>query len=268
MEIELQCYKNEIIQGELLDVLVKIKNNTNDTIITGAPKHFLHAIDRDTSIVIEPSNAYIEIPPYGIYSYFIDPLEYIGYNEESNPCYPWYYWFESKYEYSIAHFVGDEKFISNKIQIKVNPVPDSLQSSFNELKDDIQNPAVINFATYKSEKLESLFENFKDSYYGKEFYYKLLKGYNYYEAIGNKGEGAKYLRERAINLYKNFILNYPNSDASYTFLKWIYFNYSDNMFLLDEIISFLKKTDPNCWLLEALNNQPDYMFKEIKHLLK
>ena len=41
LKIELSCNKTEFIQGESIDLLIKIKNNLSDTINIDVPRHYL-----------------------------------------------------------------------------------------------------------------------------------------------------------------------------------------------------------------------------------
>jgi hypothetical protein len=72
----------------------------------------------------------------------------------------------------------------------------------------------------------------------------------YYNAIQNKDEFRDY-RDKAINLYREFILKYPNSSNAYSHFQVIMYNYKDNALLVNEILSSLNYNQPNCKLLES-----------------
>ena len=262
ISIELNCDKKEIIQGQMLDVVVKIKNNTNKIIKMGGLKHLLYNTDKDTLMIFETGKPF-RLNPLSHYTHITDPQGFFFYNGELKTG----YLYPGSYEYSIGLAVGKEKITSNKINFKVNPVPDSLKTAFNELYNKNNIKVRLNTNTNKFDRYEMLAEKYKGTFYEKEFYYKLLKQYNYYKAVRNKGEEAKKLRKRAIDLYKFFILKYPNSHFSIYLFGNLYANNSDYKKIITEIIRSLKKNSPQCKLLEVIKDQLDG-YKEIKYLLK
>lgn len=269
LNVELVCKKKDFIQGELIDVLVKIKNLTNKNISLKIPKHYLIDKEKDTVINGINSTSYggYQLPPFGDYYLTLDPLSYIGYNEKDVfPGYPWYYWKSGSYEYYISFEIDGKPVSSNSLSINILPPPDSLANAFSDLKEDMNNIPKLNFENYQVEKYETLAEKYKNTFFEEEFTYKLLKNTNYYFAIQNKDE-AKCLRERALQLYKEYIIKHPNSNSAYTLFKWLYYNYHDNKDNIEEIINSLKISVPDCWLLLVLRNQPEYMFKELKQLI-
>jgi hypothetical protein len=154
----------------------------------------------------------------------------------------------------------NQKYLSNKINIKIHPVPDSLVQAFNDLKryphDEIQT----------IEKVKKNLEKYKGTFYEKKFYRRLLYDVNYQNAIKNKADFGNY-RDEALNLYKEFIMKFPNSSNASVLFGIIMYNYADNQALVGEIISSLKINQPDCKLLEVLRNQPDDLYKPIKYFL-
>ncbi len=251
----------EIIQGKSIDICVKIENNTNNIIRLSTPKQFLYDILRDSLITSKYGHGVIDIAPHSTYYNLINPLHYIAHNGNSIvPGYPWFYWYTGDYDYYISYFLGKNKFVSNRIRLKINPVPDSLDISFNKLKDHVGEKTLT--ATN-----EELFQKSKYTFYEKEYFYKLLRNHDYWAAIQNK-KNVQHYREMAKKLFKEFIIKYPNSADAYNLFKIVMYNFNDNKSLIEDILKTLIKDKPNCKLLEVLRNQPDYLNKQIKYLLK
>lgn len=251
IKIEISSDKTEYLQGEFISIVEKIKNNINENIILGQPKHYLHDIDRDSVITSVYGNGFVEIPANSQNNFFINPLGAINYKDSGIiPSYPWFYWYPGNYEYYISQFIDGKEYRSNKIKIKINPVPDSLLEEFNELK--------LNTEKVSVEKTQLLLNKYKGSYYEKEFYYRLLTDFGYFDNINE--ENSK--------LYAEFIIKYPNNDFSYKIINYLSSYYEKNKALVDSIFIELKTKSPTCKLLEVLKHQPEYMNKQIKHLLK
>ncbi len=260
-EVNIESSKNDYVKGELVDVLVRVKNNSTDTIKLGAADHHLYSYEESRTIDNKNSNykySYVLIPPHQDYVYLVNPLNFIAHNKESIfPGFPWYYWDEGNYDYYISYDLYNTTYISNKIPIKINSVPDSLKQAFEDLKEDLKNPATLN-------KYETLFEKYKGSFYDKEFFYKLLKTNSFYYAIANE-EKDRNLRPKAMDLYKEFIIKYPNCEAAYNLFHRIYdYKNKGNEFLLEEIINLLKKKEPESIILKVLKSQQNYWTKDLK----
>jgi len=257
LEIEISCDKTEFIQGESIDILAKIKNNTSKTLTTSAFKHNLYDSSKHSIFTNNNDKAKVDIPPYSTYYYLVDPQDWVlfsGKDFSTNTFYP------GNYEYSFSWFVGKNEFTSNKINIKIISVPDSLKEAFEELKFDSANPHSVN-------DWETLFEKYKGTFYEQQFYYRLLNHPIYYDAVMNKTKDNVF-SAKVLKLYKEFILKYCNTVNAYSKFLWLMYNYSDNAMLIDEILTSLIIHQPDCKILEVLRNQPDYMNKEIKYLLK
>jgi len=251
LEIEISCDRTEYLQGEFITIVEKIKNNTSENIILGPPKHYLHDIDRDSLITSVYEHGILEIPANSQNDFFINPLGVLNYKDSGIiPSYPWYYWYPGNYEYYISEFIDGKEYRSNKIKIKINPVPDSLLEGFNELKLRREKISIA--------KDQLLLNKYKGSYYEKEFYYKLLTDFGYFDNINE--ENSK--------LYAEFIIKYPNTYFSYKIIDHLSSYYEKNKALVDSILIELKTKSPTCKLLEVLKHQPEYMNKQIKHLLK
>lgn len=238
LEIDISCGKTEIIQGESIDILVKLKNNTNKIIRTGSPKHYLNHLNKDSLITNHYGHAVIDISPFSTYYFFINPIGYISYSAKDYIYDPWHL---GSYEYNISQFVGQNEFTSNKIDITINPIPDSLQLPFNELKFDPNNLKT-------TDDWENLLEKYKGTFYERQFYYMLLNTPKYREDI-----------DLSARLYKEFILKYPDNDFSYSIINTLVYNYTYNKILIEDILMSLKTNKPDCKLLEVLRNQPEYM---------
>lgn len=259
LKIELCCDKTEFIQGESIDLLIKIRNNTIDTINIGLPKHFLYDVVKDSTFSknIGHSHSSLFIPSFGTYYFILDPSDWQIFPERMDhstlTLKP------GNYEYYVSGSLNRKKYISNKLKINVKPVPDSLKKAFNDLmfKEN-------NFTTLES--AEQLLAKYKGTFYEKRFYRKVFGFNSYYYAIQNKKDAKDY-RKKAVNLYKEFILKFPNNSLAYGEFQVIMFNYADNQTLVEEILTSLKNNQPECKLLEVLRNQPEYLHKKLKHLL-
>lgn len=254
LKIELDYDKTDIIQGESVDIFAKIKNNTTDTLIIEL-KHYIKNLDSDSTFS-NRSNKYVHLPPFGNYYFMLDPIDYIvfgGIDFSSWTLKP------GHYEYYLSCIVDREEYFSNKISINVNSVPDSLKQLFNGLVHDSNK-------NYSAAYSLELAERYNGTLYEQQFYFRLLKNNDYYYALQNKAEFSNY-REQALELSKEFILKYPNTTFAYRLFYRIMLNYVANKTLVEEILTGLKNVHPNCMLLEALRNQPEYLNKQISHLL-
>jgi hypothetical protein len=250
LSIEISCDKAEIIQGESLDILAKIKNNSDHDIKIGSTKHYLYDLNSDSLRInnFDP-HSIIEIPAHVQFSFFIDPLHYIAYNGNGIvPGYPWFYWYAGNYDYYIDISGGSNQIKSNKIHIIVNPVPDSLLQAFEELKDYVRKAKT-------GREWKTLLEKHRGSYYEKEFYYRYLTSS---ECSGNLGTNEK----------KEFVIRYPNTALSYSIFNSLVDNYNNNKDQIEDILNHLKINAPSSKLLMVLRNRPDYMNKPIIHLLR
>lgn len=252
LDIEISSDKPEIIQGESIDVLVKVINKTNKAVIMGAPKHYLYDYNNDTNYTNHygEGRVHVEIPPNGSYYFLLDPQSYLlfkGMDFSTNSFPP------GSYDYYMSLFVGGKEIKSNAIKLRLNPVPDSLKQAYEDLQFDPK--------TYDPNKnylleAEKKFRKYKGTYYEKVFYKRLLQYPKYLEEK----------RELKENAFRDFVLKYPNSeDAYYIFQRILGFN---NDKFTEDIIAHLKTNSPNSKLLLVLKNQPEYMNKQIKYLLK
>jgi|GEM_PF-5539708 len=254
LEIEISCDKPEIIQGEYIDILVKVINKTNKTITMGAPKNYLYDYNNSSTYTNQygAGRVRIEIPPNGVYYFFVDPQSSLLFKDKdfSTNSFP-----PGSYDYYLSLYVEGKEVRSNKINLKVEPVPDSLKQAYEDLRFDPK--------TYDPNKnylleAEEKFRKYKGTYYEREFYYGLLQRPEYRD----DKSGLK------ADLFKNFILKYPNSVAAYYMIQKVLDSKNDS--LAEDIITHLKTDRPNCKLLMVLRSQPEYymMNNQIKHLLE
>lgn len=247
---------SEIVKGQLFDVLIDIKNNSAEPIELNNLKHYLVIKNSSTTINNQfKDERKIKIVPFENFKLIVNPLSSINYKIEDKtglPSLPWYYWPEGEYEYYISYEVGERDHCSNRIPIIIKDIPDSLQESFGDLKENLQNPATLNFNTYKFDKYEALFDKYKNSFYNKEFYSKLLTNRNYYYAIHNKEE-AKILRDIALKLCKDYIINYPESETSQNLFLRLIRNYEQNKMVIDDIVISLRKEKSDSYLLQFID---------------
>ena len=252
LEIEISGDKPEIIQGEFIDVLVKVINKSNKTISIGAPKHYLYDYNNDSTFTNHygEGRVHIEIPPNGSYYFLVDPQDYILFSgmDFSTHTFP-----PGSYDYYLSLFVGGNEIKSNKINLRVKPIPDSLKQAYEDLKFDTKKYDPNKNYSLEAEKK---FEKYKGTYYEKEFYYRLLQT----PAYRDDKSGLN------INAFENFVLKYPNSVAAYYIFRGVMGLKNDKF--IEDIIAHLKSQDPNSKLLMVLKHQPEYMNKQIKHLLK
>ncbi len=254
LEIQISCEKDEYIQGESIDILAKIKNNTLDTLIFSL-RHYIKNFDTDSTFSSQ-SNKNIYLQPLGKYYFMLDPTNYIffvGIDFPSMTLKPGYY------EYYLSCILDRGEFFSNKINIKVNTVPDSLKAIFKELVFDPNKEYSLQVSLEQAER-------YVGSFYEQQFYFNLLTNSDYYYALQDKSEFNNY-REQVLELNKKFILKYPNSTLSFRLFQRIMHNYAANQKLVEEILISLKNSQPDCKLLEVLRNRPEYLNKQITHLL-
>ncbi|MCW8806257.1 MAG: hypothetical protein OQK56_07340 [Ignavibacteriaceae bacterium] len=254
VEIQLICDKEEFIQGESIDILAKIKNNTLDTLIFSL-RHYIKNLDIDSTFSNQ-SNKYVHLPPLGKYYFMLDPTNYIafiGIDFSSMTLKP------GHYEYYLSCVLDRGEFFSNKININVSTIPDSLKEIFKEL---IFNPN----KKYSLQVSLEQAERYEGTFYEQQFYFNLLTNSDYYYALQDKSEFNNY-RAQVLELNKKFILKYPNSTLSFRLFQRIMHNYAANKKLVEEILISLKNSQPDCKLLEVLRNRPEYLNKQITHLL-
>jgi hypothetical protein len=258
LRINITTPKTDFIKGELIDVLVDVKNNTSDTLEIINLKHYLHPIGTSESINGQfRDDRSIKISPNENYKLILNPLALINYKDDDKtvlPSLPWYYWPEGDYEYNLSYNLNGKEYISNKLLISVKSVPDTLLLAFNDLKEDLKNPATFDSDHYKFEKYEKLFEKYKNSFYAKEFFTKLILNWNYYDALYGK-EKASILRVRAVDLVREFIIKYPNTETSQNLFMYLMNNYDQNRQIIEEIITSLKDTKENSYLLQIIVNR-------------
>jgi hypothetical protein len=256
LDIEISCDKIEFIQGESINILVKIKNNSSDTLRISKHKYYIFDFDKDSTFSNYYDRGIVDISPFGTYYYMVEPLSYLFFRGIDLSTYTLK---PGNYDYYLSKFLGKKEYVSNKINIIVNSIPDSLLQAFNDLIFIPNNPRSIDTA-------EQLLTKYKGTFYEENYYEKVMSYPVYYNAIQNKVEAKEY-RTKAVNLYKEFILKFPNSTRAYLSFNKIMYNYENNQFLIEDILISLKNSQPECKLLEVLKNKPEYLNKEIKYLL-
>ncbi len=255
IEVELTCDKTDLIQGESINIFLKIQNNTDDTITISSIKNSIYEYGNDSTFTNRRRGGII-IPPLGRYYDLFDPSDYLvfsGIDFSTNFLKP------GIYKYNLSVLTEKNEVVSNTVRITINPVPNSLQKAFNDFGTNNNTPRT-------TETFEKLANKYKNSFYEQQFYFKLLISSDYYNAIRGK-EGVAEYRNKAINLNKEFILKYPNSNLAYRLFNRIMRNYTQNQLLVEEVLTSLKHNQPECKLLEVLRNQPEYVNKQIIHLL-
>ena len=256
LDIEISCDKIEFIQGESINILVKIKNNSSDTLRISKHKYYFFDFDKDSTFSNYYDRGIVDISPFGTYYYMVEPLSYLFFRGIDLSTYTLK---PGNYDYYLSKFLGKKEYVSNKINIIVNSIPDSLLQAFNDLIFIPNNPRSI-------ETAEQLLTKYKGTFYEENYYEKVMSYPVYDNAIQNKVEAKEY-RTKAVNLYKEFILKFPNSTRAYLSFNKIMYNYENNQFLIEDILISLKNSQPECKLLEVLKNKPEYLNKEIKYLL-
>lgn len=254
LEIQISCEKEEFIQGESIDILIKINNNTNDT-ISVSPKYYLYDLNSDSTFTSSERGIFM-VPPMEDYYYLLDPSEWLLFMGRMDIS--TFTLKSGNYAFYMSASLSNEKYLSNKLIINVNPVPDSLQKIFNDLKYDKNSLTTI-------ESAEQLLEKNKNTFYEINFYRKVFNFSSYYYAIQNK-DNAKDYRKKAVKLHIDFILKYPNTSTAYESFRLIMSNYTDNQTLIEDILTSLKKNQSDCKLLEVLGHNP-YLSDNIKNLL-
>lgn len=255
LEVIISCDKTEFIQGESIDVFLKITNHSTDTIHIQTTNHIIYNLSND-STSINQIRSNIILPPTGKYYGLIDPSDYLvfgGIDFSTNTLK------HGKYSFYLSLLTDNNIYSSNKLNIVIDSVPDSLKESFNELKS--HNTRIKNTAD-----LERLALQHEGTFYEQQFYFKLLQTSSYYCAVQGKKDYEQY-RNRALQFYKEFILEYYNTSDAYLLFKRLMKNYDENKVLIGDILTSLKRIEPESHLLTVLRNQPDYINKQIKHLL-
>lgn len=255
LKIELVCDKTDFIQGESIDILIKIINNKPDTIIV-KPQYYLNDLNSDSTFKHYGGGVFI-LPPYGTCYYMLDPADgllFFGRMDfTTHSLVPGNYTFFSSVEND------NQKYLSNKINIEIDPVPDSLVQAFNDLKRYPNEVQTI-------ENAKNNLEKYKGTFYEKKYYVPLIYNGNYQNAVQNKTGFGNY-RDEALRLLKEFIIKFPSSSIAAGLFRVIMYNFADNQALVEEILTLLKNNQPDCKLLEVLRNQPDDLYKQISHLL-
>jgi hypothetical protein len=265
LEIKISCNKTEFIQGQLIDVLVNMKNNRNTIIKLNSPDQYIFSVRDSQTYSYRPSStdlAYLIIPPYQEYCYLINPLQFINHKNADKgplPDLPWYYWPEGEYEYYITYKIGSTTvtFNSNKIKILIKTLPDSLIKAFEDLK------SFYPYSQYEPNRDEILFENYKNNFYEKEYYHKMLIG-KHYSNSQTLSSNRELDKSKVVELYKEFILKYPNTNDAYFLLTNIYsLRDRGNENYLQEIINSLKYNNSADILLQVLHCQKKYWLEDL-----
>jgi hypothetical protein len=252
-DLYIESGKSEFIMGEVPDVIVRIKNKTNDTLKLYTRQLYIFSYDENRIIEGYRSEGitYTILPPNQQFSYILNPMAFINHKKEGNiPGVPWFYWNEGEYDFYLSYKYEGNTFYSNKIPLIIYPVPDSLKGAFEDLKHDIYEP-------YPKENYKLFTKYYKGTFYEQQFYYNLLTSPDYWEL--NNVEQAEY---------KEFIVKYSNTAFAYSLFNSLFNNYDNNKNLIEDIIKELEKEKPECDLLLVLKAQPDYNYKEIKPLLQ
>jgi hypothetical protein len=216
LSIEISCKATNFIRGEAQDVFVKVKNNSDKTIITNPPNNYLYDLTKDSLYSGQSGNGHIEIPPHFDYYFFDDPTDYIlaGIDIYDFNLYP------GNYEYYISLSSSGEEYFSNKINIKIDPVPDSLKLGFNDLR-------FVPGTKTSIEDYRADYKKYQGTFYDKEFLNALLSTGTYSFAISHP-EGYREYRNEAINLTEKFIFKYPNSKYAYYLFVNLSYNFNEN----------------------------------------
>lgn len=96
LEIVISCDKTEFIQGQLIDILVNIKNNSNDTIALPPFDQYLYSYKDAKTYKGDSMGSRLgsaHIPPFQEMMFIFDPLQFINHKEEDKgvlPNLPWY----------------------------------------------------------------------------------------------------------------------------------------------------------------------------------
>ena len=116
------------------------------------------------------------------------------------------------------------------------------------------------------EDYESLAEKYKGTIYEEIFLIRQVEDSRLQSAIYSKDKDKEY-REKALQLFGDFILKYPNTSRAYYLFKDYLYNFEENKVYIEDILKTLIKNEPDCKLLEVLRHQP-YYYNKIKYLLK
>jgi hypothetical protein len=98
LEVSIESSRAEYIKGELIDVFIKIKNISSDTLKISPLTQYLYSYESDSTIQKFTSThshySGNSITPFDEFLNMIDPLKWIFYKdlEWALPSFPWYYW--------------------------------------------------------------------------------------------------------------------------------------------------------------------------------
>lgn len=247
IKIELMLSKNEFFQGESINILCSVFNQSAMSVYIGGYEH--HLLNLNTGKLYNSRENYSRrsqtgIPAFSIEKSIIDPHDWLMSDEYIGNPFP-----SGTYEYWLTEIINDRKIVSNKVRFTILEPPDSVKPQLNEL-------IYLSNKSTPLDEAKSLYEKYKNSFYSERALKKLLSYPNLETTL-------------KLKLTKQYIISYPNSSkAVYLFLNLLG-NHLENRILLEEIIENLKRNQPDCYLLEVLRSWPDNLDtkKQIRHLL-
>jgi hypothetical protein len=252
-DLTIESARSEFIMGEIPDVIISIKNKSNDTLKLDKFQQYIYSYDENRTIEGYKTDGmpYTILPPHQQYSFFINPMAFINHKNEGNtPAIPWFYWYEGKYDFYISYRNNGDTYFSNKILLTIDSLPDSLKEAFENLKYNIN-------ITRPSGYYRMLADKYKGTFYEQQFYYKLFVSPEYRE-----------MNDTQQLEVKQYIINYCNTESAYQFFHSLLIRYDKYQNLIKDILLELKKEKPDCAILKVLRTQPDYNYKQIKSLLQ
>jgi hypothetical protein len=237
IELSLISEKEEYMQGETINLLARIKNNSDQQAFL-AMWPVYHLFFKNEMKYIPVPEEYVSIPQ--ILMPFSETLRML------KPLLRGYKILEAgEYELFISFGYGIK---SNSIPIKITQLPDSLKKELSDMSiPDYNSP--IKYDDYFRTK----YEEYKDSYFAEEFLALKLTSFSFYDAL--KGEPVEGIsKTEAQNLYKEFIIKYPNHPYSIGFFERLY-ELSDNKEFVEDLITELKENKGSFLYQTLINNK-------------
>ncbi len=224
--ITIKTTKQIYIQGQKIDVLVTIQNKTGNTIIV--PGLFITSLtDIDSNMTIEGDGSVfywggggLSIAPHGKYMSYSSPCDEA---DALSPVktmarLPWAVFYPGNFDFYIEYIYKKIIYKSNHVNFKILSVPDSLRASFQDVMAESQlvpGGQDISYPGY----LKAL-ANSKGGFYERECLEKILSAGSYQYVFWGDSK-TEFLYSKAVELYEEFMLKYPDNRFSQFMWKFI-----------------------------------------------
>ncbi len=217
LQISVSTSDTQFVFGKAVDILITVKN------ISDHPVEFYPSSRRETLLSVESgieSSSPIDYSPDYLPVILQSGEEYYVYEDHTRFAYGASFFrkndyntmlCEGNYKFRAGFYFNDRLLWSDYLNFRVLPVPDSLQSAYNEFMNEITEVGKYKGTSYNEEYLE-VPKKLKYDYFEKEYLDYVLTHTYYSEAL-DIGSRAK-LYKKASELVEKFILKYPNTSYS------------------------------------------------------